>query len=61
MNGHDVLLRIVSGIGENTWVKSTWDPIAAFNYDAVLVGLDKLVIEEYFPLCVGQFATAMGH
>jgi hypothetical protein len=46
MNWHSVLLRIVGRIGENTWVKSTWDPIAALNYDAVLIGLDKLIIEE---------------
>jgi hypothetical protein len=61
MNGDDVLLGIVSRIGKNTWVKSTFDSIAALNYDAVLVGLDELVIEEYIPLCVGQFATAVSH
>ena len=61
MNGHDVLLRIVSRIGKNTWVKSTFDPITALNYDAMLVGLDELVIEEYIPLCVGQFAMAVNH
>jgi hypothetical protein len=61
MNGRDVLLRIVGGIGKNTGIKSTFDPIATLNYDAMLVGLDKLIIEEYVPLCVGQFTTAMSH
>jgi hypothetical protein len=58
---HRLLFWIISGIGKDPRIESALCFIAALDHDPVLVSFQKFVIEKYLPLCMHQFAAAVGH
>ena len=54
-----VLFGIVSRVSKNPWIKSTVNTISAEDHDAVLPGMQKTIVQEYFPLGMEKLASAV--
>jgi hypothetical protein len=53
----DVLFRIITGVGEDPWVKSPPLSITALDRDAMLPRLNEVIIKENRPLGVHELAV----
>lgn len=56
-----LLLGVVRCIREDPWVKATSNTVRAVDNYAMLVGLQKISIEENVPLCLINLPMAMCH
>ena len=55
------LFWVISRVSKEPGIKSAGDFVATFDYNPVLICVQKLLIEKYIPLSVEYFTATMGH
>ncbi len=56
-----ILLRIVSGIHEDSWKHAVNNTVSTFHDNAVLHGLDEFIVEKKLPDRMKQLPSTVSH
>ena len=59
--GLSLLFWVISGISEDPWIDSSFDPVVARNNDPVYCGMNEVIIQHVLPHCLHELAPAMCH
>jgi hypothetical protein len=55
-----LLLRVISGVGEDSWVKAAFDVVKTFHDNPMVVSIHEFIIKYNLPLLVKKIPVAMG-
>lgn len=55
-----MLLRIISTIREDPWIKATMFTVITLHDDTMAIRLNKLIVQDNFPLLMEQLPLAVG-
>lgn len=59
MKFRGLLLGVICGVCKYSGIESSFNPIEAFDDNAMFPGFQKIVIEQNFPLFMQKFTVAM--